>query len=111
MEHAGIFASKAALNCFIRCLQEQLVNAGSNVKVIEISPPPVQTDLHDYRGEEGGRAVGMSLAEFCEEAYYGLVCGDNQVAIGGNGPRNKFMKVVENRRNVIEFLAEMITSH
>lgn len=66
-------ASKAALNCFTLYLREQLANATSSVKVIEISPPPVQTELQDYMGEERGRAVGMPLNEFCDQEYDGLV--------------------------------------
>ena len=34
-------ASKAALNVFVLCLRDQLRN--SSVKIIEISPPPVQS--------------------------------------------------------------------
>ncbi|KAL9034163.1 MAG: hypothetical protein Q9180_005559 [Flavoplaca navasiana] len=34
-------ASKAALNCFTLCLRDQLANAGSKVKILVISPPPV----------------------------------------------------------------------
>ena len=35
-------ASKAALNAFILCLRDQLRN--SSVKIIEVSPPPVQSE-------------------------------------------------------------------
>ena len=38
---AGYSASKAALNSFVLCLRDQLRN--TSVKVIEISPPPVQS--------------------------------------------------------------------
>jgi short-subunit dehydrogenase involved in D-alanine esterification of teichoic acids len=104
-------ASKAALNCFTLCLRDQLANAGSNVKVLEISPPPVQTELHDYMGEEKGRALGMPLAEFCDKAYVGLSEGSDQVIIGSIGPQEQFMDIVNKRRGVFEFLAKMIRSH
>ena len=104
-------ASKAALNCFTLCLREQLANASSSVKVIEISPPPVQTELHDYMGEERGRAIGMPLNEFCDQVYDGLVRGEDQIVIGSVGPRDKFMNVVDGRRSIFEFLAEMMRSN
>lgn len=104
-------ASKAALNCFTLCLREQLISAGSNVKVLEVSPPPVQTELHDYMGEEKGRALGMPLAQFCDEAYEGLASGKDQVIIGAIGPQEKFMDIVDKRRGTFEFLAKMMRSH
>lgn len=104
-------ASKAALNCFTLCLRDQLANAGSNVKVLEISPPPVQTELHDYMGEEKGRALGMPLAEFCDKAYAGLSEGSDQVVIGSIGPQEQFLDIVNKRRSVFDFLAKMIRSH
>ncbi|KAI4272589.1 MAG: hypothetical protein LQ337_005202 [Flavoplaca oasis] len=68
-------ASKAALNCFTLCLRDQLANAGSNVKILEISPPPVQTELHDYMGQEKGRNLGIPMDQFCDQAYDGLAKG------------------------------------
>lgn len=104
-------ASKAALNCFTLCLREQLTNAGSSVKVLEVSPPPVQTELHDYMGEERGRALGMPLDKFCDEAFKGLASGKDQVIIGSIGPPEKFMDIVDKRRSTFEFLAKMIRSY
>ncbi|KAL8705431.1 MAG: hypothetical protein Q9201_001455 [Fulgogasparrea decipioides] len=104
-------ASKAALNCFTLCLRDQLANAGSNVKILEISPPPVQTELHDYLGEERGRALGMPLAEFCDQAYDGLARGNDQVVIGSIGPQDQFLDIVNKRRSTFDFLAKMMRSH
>ena len=104
-------ASKAALNCFTLCLRDQLANAQSNVKIYEISPPPVQTELHDYMGEDKGRALGMPLGEFCDKAYDGLAKGHDQVVIGSIGPAEPFMDIVNKRRGLFEFLAKMMRSH
>ncbi|KAL8785496.1 MAG: hypothetical protein Q9213_003322 [Squamulea squamosa] len=104
-------ASKAALNCFTLCLRDQLANAGSSVKVLEISPPPVQTELHDYMGQEKGRNLGMPLGQFCDQAYDGLAKGQDQVIIGSIGPQDNFMDIVNKRRGAFEFLAKMIRSH
>lgn len=61
-------ASKAALHQFVMCLRAQLEN--SNIKVIEIFPPAVQTELHDEKHQpdiKNGRAMGMPLDEFTNE--------------------------------------------
>lgn len=54
-------------------MREQLREANSNVKIIELFPPAVQTELHDREyGQEKGRAMGMPLKDFTEEAFEGL---------------------------------------
>ncbi|KAL6250617.1 hypothetical protein RBB50_002919 [Rhinocladiella similis] len=76
-------ASKAALHQWILCLREQLSN--TKVKVIEIFPPAVQTELHDEKHQpdikDGGK-IGMPLDEFMDEAYSGLVNGKDQIPVG-----------------------------
>lgn len=42
-------ASKAALHHFILALRTQLQDGPGNVKVLEIYPPAVQTELHDAK--------------------------------------------------------------
>lgn len=103
-------ASKAALNSFTLCLREQLADAGSSVKILEVSPGPVQTELHDYMGQEIGRSLGMPLDKFCDEAYSGLASGKDQVVVGSIGPLDNFMDIVDKRRGLFEFLAKMIRS-
>ena len=67
----------------ILCLREQL--RGSNVKVIEILPPAVQTELHDAKNQpdikDGGK-MGMPLDQFTEEAWKGLVMGKTDIPVG-----------------------------
>ena len=61
-------ASKAALHQFILCLREQL--KASRIKVVELLPPAVQTELHDERHQpdlKNGRAMGMPLDEFTDQ--------------------------------------------
>lgn len=65
-------ASKAALHHMILVMREQLRNANSNVKIIELYPPAVQTELHDFEMGEKGKEVGMPLKDFTEEAFEGL---------------------------------------
>ncbi|KAL9132520.1 MAG: hypothetical protein Q9175_006307 [Cornicularia normoerica] len=99
-------ASKAALNAFVLCLRDQLRN--SSVKVIEISPPPVQTELHDYMGHETGRQLGMPLRAYVDETYKGLVSGSDQVVVGSIGPADTFNEIVDKRRNTFQNLAKMM---
>ncbi|KAE8361609.1 hypothetical protein BDV27DRAFT_147680 [Aspergillus caelatus] len=73
-------AAKAALNAFILCFREQLKS--TNVKVIELSPPAVQSELHDYMTPEVGRKVGMPLDQFIDEAFAGFQAGKDQVVVG-----------------------------
>ncbi|ETI21995.1 hypothetical protein G647_06065 [Cladophialophora carrionii CBS 160.54] len=99
-------ASKAALNVFVLCLREQLRN--SSVQVIELSPPPVQTELHDYMGADQGRQLGMPVDKFCDAAFDGLLSGSDQIVIGSVGPAHVFHDIVDKRREAFENLAKMM---
>ncbi|PNS20314.1 Zinc-type alcohol dehydrogenase-like protein [Sphaceloma murrayae] len=77
-------ASKAALHHWILCLRQQLKDASENIKVYEIFPPAVQTELHDEKHQpdiKNGRQIGMPLKDFTEEAYAGLAAGHEEVAV------------------------------
>ncbi|KAI7372657.1 short-chain dehydrogenase/ reductase-like protein, partial [Hortaea werneckii] len=75
-------ASKAALHHMILAMRQQMKQIDSNVKIIEVYPPAVQTELHDdkhqpeFQGK--GRSLGMPLDEFTEEAWAGLSADDNE---------------------------------
>jgi len=99
-------ASKAALNAFVLCLREQLRD--TSVKVIELSPPPVQTELHDYMGEEKGRQLGMPLDQFTDAAYRGIASGSDQVVIGSVGPEETFNDIINKRRTACENLSKIL---
>lgn len=80
---ANYCASKAALHHYILCLREQLKE--STVKVVELFPPAVQTELHDEKHQpdiKNGRQLGMPLKQFTNEAYEGLAAGKKDVAVG-----------------------------
>lgn len=76
-------ASKAALHHLVLSLRVQL--QGGNVKIIELLPPAVQTELHDAKHQpdikDGGK-IGMPLDEFTEEAWKGLIEGKEQIPVG-----------------------------
>jgi short-subunit dehydrogenase involved in D-alanine esterification of teichoic acids len=78
-------ASKAALHHMILVLREQLRAGPGNIKVIEIFPPAVQTELHDEKHQpdiKDGRNIGMRLDEFTDAAWAGLTKGDEQIPVG-----------------------------
>ncbi|KAL6237411.1 hypothetical protein BDW75DRAFT_228764 [Aspergillus navahoensis] len=96
-------ASKTALNVFILCLREQLKQS-SKLKVIEVSPPAVQTELHDYMGTHGA-TIGMPLNQFIDEAFSGLQKGLDQIIVGNVVDEETFLDIVEKRRSLFEKLA------
>ncbi|KAL8720295.1 MAG: hypothetical protein Q9225_002833 [Loekoesia sp. 1 TL-2023] len=76
-------ASKAALHHWILVLRKQL--QGSKVKIVEIIPPAVQTELHDEKNQpdlKNGRQIGMPLDQYINETYAGLAAGKEEVAVG-----------------------------
>ncbi|KAK4251264.1 hypothetical protein C7999DRAFT_37873 [Corynascus novoguineensis] len=102
-------ASKAALNVYIMCLRRQ--NKGSSTKIIEIWPPAVQTELHDYMGHEVGRKVGMPLQDFTDQAWEQLAAGAELVVVGAVPTVEGFAEMVEARRNGFEGLANLMLQH
>lgn len=82
---ANYCASKAALHHWIMVLREQLKDSGSNIKVIELLPPAVQTELHDQKHQpdiENGRQIGIPLEEYIDETWKGLSGGKDSVPVG-----------------------------
>jgi uncharacterized oxidoreductase len=83
-------ATKAALRSFTLSLRHQL--KATSVRVIELSPPAVSTELHDYMGPKG-REIGISLEEFIREAMEGLNSGSEEIHVGS--AKNLFAHPVE----------------
>ncbi|KAI1615655.1 putative short-chain dehydrogenase/oxidoreductase [Exophiala viscosa] len=83
---ANYNATKGALHNFLLCLREQLQqDQNNNVKVVEVFPPAVQTELHDERFQpnlKNGRDIGMPLGAYTAAMYAGLEKGDDEVYIG-----------------------------
>jgi uncharacterized oxidoreductase len=74
-------ATKAALHSFTLTLRHQL--AGSAVRVVEIVPPAVNTDL----GGPGLHTMGAPLGEFAEAVMARLAAGELEIAYGTAEPR------------------------
>ncbi|RAL10255.1 putative short-chain dehydrogenase/oxidoreductase, partial [Aspergillus homomorphus CBS 101889] len=78
-------ASKAALHHFILALRTQLRDGAGNVRVLEIYPPAVQTELHDAKHQpdlKDGHLIGMPLQEFVDEVWTRLTRGEEQIPVG-----------------------------
>jgi short-subunit dehydrogenase involved in D-alanine esterification of teichoic acids len=76
-------ATKAALHSFIMCLREQLKHGPGKVKVIEILPPAVQTELHDEKHQpdiKGGGTFGVPLAEYNANLWKQLGEGKEEIS-------------------------------
>lgn len=82
----GYNATKAALHSFAMAVRQQLKDAGqTNIRMVEVMPPAVQTELHDTKHQPdmvNGGDLGMPLAEFTDKMYEGLVRGDETFAVG-----------------------------
>ncbi|MCJ1279297.1 hypothetical protein MMC21_007121 [Puttea exsequens] len=82
---ANYCASKAALHHYLLVLREQL--RSTPVKVQELFPPLVQTELHDEKHQPGtkdGHKWGMPLDQFTDAAFEGLAAGKEEVTVGGS---------------------------
>jgi len=74
-------ASKAALRSFSISLRAQLKD--TKVKVVEIIPPLVESELHDEQGTTPALSkFWMPLDEYTGKTMEGLRKGDEQVAVG-----------------------------
>lgn len=101
-------ASKAALDAFILCLREQL--RSTKINVIHLSPPPVQTELHDLEmGAEVGRKLGMPLDQFTDEAWKELCSGKQNIFVGtvGASSKEQFMEIVARREEAFDRLSSL----
>jgi short-subunit dehydrogenase involved in D-alanine esterification of teichoic acids len=102
-------ASKAALHHFLLCLREQMKEGPGNVKVIEIFPPAVQTELHDEKHQpdiKNGRQMGMPLDQFTEESWAKLVKGDEQIPVGMSA--GLFDKFEHKRQEAFNQMVKMV---
>jgi short-subunit dehydrogenase involved in D-alanine esterification of teichoic acids len=66
----------------ILVIREQL--QGTNVKVIELFPPAVQTELHATKNQPDlkGGSFGMPLDEYTDVTWAGLEQGKEQIPVG-----------------------------
>ncbi|OQD98661.1 hypothetical protein PENSOL_c008G05019 [Penicillium solitum] len=99
-------AYSADMNAFLYCLRDQLRE--SSVKVIDLAPPLVSTELHDYMGIEKGRGMGMPVKEYAKHVYQVLETGSDEVLGGGAGPTEVFRDLNDKRRQIFDELVPML---
>jgi uncharacterized oxidoreductase len=74
-------ATKAALHSFTLSLRHQLKN--TSVKVFEIAPPAVDTELgHDMRSDKTQSHGGITIEEFLKEAMEGIANDNLETTVG-----------------------------
>jgi uncharacterized oxidoreductase len=75
-------ATKAAVHSLTLSMRHQLGRAG--VRVIEVAPPAVDTELGvDRRADPTATHGGMPVAEFVEHTMAGLAAGSEEILVGG----------------------------
>jgi uncharacterized oxidoreductase len=87
-------ATKAALHSFTISLRHQLAN--TSIKVVEVLPPAVNTDL----GGIGLHTFGAPLNDFADTIFLGFEKGDLEIGYGGtekrlNAPREENLQDVK----------------
>lgn len=107
----GYCATKAALHSFIITLREQVKNGSGNIKVIELAPPAVQTELHDEKHQpdiKNGASFGMPIDEFTNEAWEGLNSGKEEIAVGF--AKNSYDAIEPKRQEIFQRILKMTQS-
>ncbi|KAI5917194.1 short chain dehydrogenase [Camillea tinctor] len=84
---ANYSATKAALHSLIWSIRAQLQHdkSSAHIKVIEIIPPAVQTELHMLQDDlraNGNTNFGMPLPDFIRDVWAGLLRGDDDIPVG-----------------------------
>jgi short-subunit dehydrogenase involved in D-alanine esterification of teichoic acids len=77
--------TKAWLHFYSMNLRTQLEKSGSKVRVIEIIPPMVETELHHMRHDPKDNAAakgGMTVDEFMKDVLEGWESNADEVAAG-----------------------------
>ncbi|KAF7589578.1 hypothetical protein BBP40_004157 [Aspergillus hancockii] len=103
-------ASKAALHHFILALRTQLKDGPGNVKVLEIYPPAVQTELHDAKHQpdlKDGHLIGMPLQEFIDAVWDKLIQGEDQIPVGS--AKDVFEAFEVKRQELYQQMTEMLS--
>lgn len=83
--------TKAWVHYFTLNLRTQLENSGQKIKVVEIAPPSVETDLHrdrknpDDNKRSQGNKTAMSVSEFMKEVEQGWKDDKDIIAPGPAG--------------------------
>ncbi|KAK1675235.1 short chain dehydrogenase [Colletotrichum godetiae] len=102
-------ATKSALHSLAWSLRAQLQSSpsSSHIRVVEVVPPAVQTELHCQQPDlvaAGQANFGMPLDEFTDETWAALEKGEDDEIIVG--PAKNFAHVDRDRKKMFDKLAE-----
>ncbi|KAJ3761614.1 hypothetical protein EV360DRAFT_37424 [Lentinula raphanica] len=105
---ANYSASKAALHSLCSSLRVQLED--SNIGVVEISPPLVESELHDAEGTtEALSKFWMPLEEYTKQTIEGLQKGHDVVASGM--AKNAYEKFEQPKEEMIREMGRRAATH
>lgn len=106
---ANYSASKAAIHSLAWSLRCQLAGPDSpethHIKVVEIMPPAVRTELHTQQEdlvEAGQEKVGIGLEEFVDETWGDLVGEEEKEEVVHSSHREKIRVAEGKRREMFE---------
>jgi short-subunit dehydrogenase involved in D-alanine esterification of teichoic acids len=108
---AGYCATKAAIHSLAWSLRAQLAIAGSAVKVIEIIPPAVQTELHSQQPDlvaAGQGSIGVPLDAYADETWAHLTGDEELEEIIGAAARPRFGEVDTEKRKVFSYMLDFM---
>ena len=83
--------SKAWVHLFTMNMRTQLQNSNQKIKIVEIAPPTVETDLHRERKDpndnkqSSGNKSAMSVQDFMKEVEQGWEQNEDVIAPGSSG--------------------------
>ncbi|KAH9907048.1 short chain dehydrogenase [Xylariomycetidae sp. FL2044] len=109
---ANYCATKAALHSLMWSLRAQLAHdeKSRHIKVVEIIPPAVRTELHELQDdlrEKGDTQFGLTIDEFMADAWDdGLAKGKEEIPVGP--VRNRFDDMEKERRARFEGLVKIM---
>ncbi|KAI0479981.1 short chain dehydrogenase [Xylaria cf. heliscus] len=110
---ANYCATKAALHALMWSLRAQLRadEASGHIRVVEIVPPAVQTELHELQPDmvaAGQANIGISIDDFMRDCWAGLEAGEEEILVGPI--KANFAHLEDGRRAVFNrFIADMAT--
>lgn len=102
-------ASKAALHSLAYTLRAQLEE--SNVKVVEIMPPAVQTELHTQQADlvaAGEGKIGLPLDEYTDETWGLMKAEEEHEEVVVKALTERFGGVDDKRKVMFKKMAEMM---
>lgn len=75
-------ATKAGLHAFTKSLRQQLINTKSTVKVIEIIPPAIESELNSEGRKKRGSKFDLLPKDFIEGIMHKILSGENEIGFG-----------------------------